>query len=229
MNIEKNIEKNFEKERHEDMAEHAEMKEETSNVNEEETKEATSTPEDSAPEKEAENTEEKPAKETKADKKQAKKLEAALQEKEKELAKLTADLAESNDRYMRMLAEYDNYRKRTQKEKDSIYGDAYSDALTQILPIIDTLELAAKQNASADAAAILGGVEMVLKLATENLGKMSITAFGAVGEEFDPNRHTAVFHVEDESLGENVIAEVLQKGYERDGRIIRYAVVKVAN
>jgi molecular chaperone GrpE len=220
---------NTEKERHENMAEHAEMKEEASNVNEDVTNEETSAPEESAHKEPAEHAEEKPAKETKADKKQAKKLEAALQEKEKELAKLTADLAESNDRYMRMLAEYDNYRKRTQKEKDSIYGDAYSDALTQILPIIDTLELAAKQNASADAAAILGGVEMVLKLATENLGKMSITAFGAVGEEFDPNRHTAVFHVEDESLGENVIAEVLQKGYERDGRIIRYAVVKVAN
>ena len=217
---------NTEKERHENMAEHAEMKEETSNVNEE-IKEDVTKEETSASEEPA--AEEKPAKESRAEKKQAKKLEAALQEKEKELAKLKADLAESNDRYMRMLAEYDNYRKRTQKEKDSIYGDAYSDALSQILPIIDTLELAAKQNANADAAAILGGVEMVLKLATENLGKMSITAFGAVGEEFDPNRHTAVFHVEDESLGENVIAEVLQKGYERDGRIIRYAVVKVAN
>ena len=178
---------------------------------------------------EAVETEEPSAKETKAEKKQAKKLEIALQESEKALEKKTEELAEANDRYMRMLAEYDNYRKRTQKEKDSIYADAYSDALKQILPIIDTLELAAKQNADADAAAILGGVEMVLKLATENLGKMSITAFGAVGEDFDPNRHTAVFHVEDESLGENVIAEVLQKGYERDGRIIRYAVVKVAN
>lgn len=179
---------------------------------------------------ENEAAEEEPAaKETRAEKKQAKKLEAALQESEKALEKAKEELAESNDRYMRMLAEYDNYRKRTQKEKDSIYADAYSDALKQILPIIDNLELAAKQNADADAAAILGGVEMVLKLATENLGKMNITAFGEVGEDFDPNRHTAVFHVEDEALGENVIAEVLQKGYERDGRIIRYAVVKVAN
>ena len=173
----------------------------------------------------AETEQEPSAKETKAEKKQAKKLEAALAESEKALEKAKSDLAESNDRYMRMLAEYDNYRKRTQKEKESIY----SDALKQILPIIDNLELAARQNADADAAAILGGVEMVLKLATENLGKMNITAFGAVGDGFDPNRHTAVFHVEDESLGENVIAEVLQKGYERDGRIIRYAVVKVAN
>lgn len=178
----------------------------------------------------AEETEEKTSgKETRAEKKQAKKLEAALQESEKELEKTKTELAESNDRYMRMLAEYDNYRKRTQKEKDTIYADAYSDALVQILPIIDNLELAAKQSADADAAAILGGVEMVLKLAEENLGKLNISAFGEVGDAFDPNRHTAVFHIEDESLGENVIAEVLQKGYERDGRIIRYAVVKVAN
>ena len=178
---------------------------------------------------EAEASEEKTAKETKAEKKQAKKLENALQEKEKELEKIKAELLESNDRYMRMLAEYDNYRKRTQKEKESIYSDAYSDAVKQLLPILDNLELAAKQSADADAAAILGGVEMILKTAVENLGKLNVTAFGEIGEEFDPNRHTAVFHVEDESLGENVIAEVLQRGYERDGRIIRYAVVKVAN
>lgn len=183
-------------------------------------------------EESAENAEEpaeKTAKETRAEKKQAKKLEAALAESEKALAKANADLAEANDRYLRMLAEYENYRKRTQKEKDSLYSDAYSDAMKQILPIIDNLELAVKQSADADAAAILGGVEMVLKTASENLGKLNITPFGAVGDAFDPNRHTAVFHVEDESLGENVIAEVLQKGYERDGRIIRYAVVKVAN
>lgn len=181
--------------------------------------------EEMKPESEAEV----PVKETKAEKKQQKKLESALSDMEKKLEKAEKELEEENERYLRMLAEYDNYRKRTQKEKDTIYGDAYSDAMKQILPIIDTLEIAAKQSADADAAAILGGVEMVLKTATENLGKLNITAFGEVGESFDPNRHTAVFHVEDEALGENVIAEVLQKGYERDGRIIRYAVVKVAN
>lgn len=176
-----------------------------------------------------ESEEKTTAKETRAEKKQAKKLESALAESEKELEKAKRELAESNERYLRMLAEYDNYRKRTQKEKDTIYGDAYSDAVKQILPIIDNLELAVKQSADADAAAILGGVEMVLKTAEENLGKLNISAFGEVGDAFDPNRHTAVFHVEDESLGENVVAEVLQRGYERDGRIIRYAVVKVAN
>ena len=187
----------------------------------EETEEKAPTEETEAPETSG--------KETKSEKKQAKKLEAELKEKENELAKVKAELGESNERYLRMLAEYDNYRKRTQKEKDSIYADAYSDAVKQILPVIDNLELAAKQSADADAAAILGGVEMILKTAVENLGKLNIKSFGEVGDAFDPNCHTAVFHVEDESLGENVIAEVLQKGYERDGRIIRYAVVKVAN
>lgn len=166
-------------------------------------------------------------KETKAEKKQIKKLEAELLEAKKALEAANASLAEENDRYMRVLAEYDNYRKRTQKEKEGIYGDAYSDAVKQILPTIDNLELAAKQ--TGDAAAILSGVEMVLKMTVENLGKIGIKAFAEVGEPFDPNKHTAVFHVEDESLGENVIAEVLQKGYEQGGRIIRYAVVKVAN
>lgn len=186
-------------------------------------------PEEEAAENTAETAEDTPRKETRAEKKQQKKLESTLAETEKELEKAKEELAASNDRYMRMLAEYDNYRKRTQKEKDTIYADAYSDAMKQILPIIDNLELAARQSADADAAAILGGVEMVLKTAQENLGKLNITAFGEVGDAFDPNRHTAVFHIEDESLGENVIAEVLQKGYEREGRIIRYAVVKVAN
>ena len=166
-------------------------------------------------------------KEPKNGKKQAKKLAEELSEANKALDAANASLQEQKEQYLRVLAEYDNYRKRTQKEKESIYADAYGDAISRILPIIDNLELAVK--AGGDAAAILSGVEMILKTAEESLGKLNITAFGAVGDPFDPNRHTAVFHVDDESLGENVIADVLQRGYERDGRIIRYAVVKVAN
>ena len=166
-------------------------------------------------------------KEPKNGKKQAKKLAEELIEANKALDAANASLQEQKEQYLRVLAEYDNYRKRTQKEKESIYADAYGDAISRILPIIDNLELAVK--AGGDAAAILSGVEMILKTAEESLGKLNITAFGAVGDPFDPNRHTAVFHVDDESLGENVIADVLQRGYERDGRIIRYAVVKVAN
>lgn len=177
---------------------------------------------------EAEVAEEAPVqKEQKSGKKQVKKLEQELLEANKALDAANASLTEQKEQYLRVLAEYDNYRKRTQKEKESIYADAYADAVSRILPIIDNLELAVK--AGGDAAAILSGVEMILKNAEESLGKLNITAFGAVGDPFDPNRHTAVFHVDDETLGENVIADVLQRGYERDGRIIRYAVVKVAN
>lgn len=172
-----------------------------------------------------EKTEEK---EGKSDRKKNKKAEARAAELEKKLAESEKALKDRDDKYLRLAAEYDNYRRRTQKEKESIYSDAYGEALKQLLPVIDNLELAAKQT-GADAEAVRAGVEMTLKLAVENMAKLGISAFGEVGEEFDPNKHTAVFHVEDENLGENVIAEVLQRGYIRGDRIIRFAVVKVAN
>lgn len=161
------------------------------------------------------------------DKKKLKKLEARIAELEKSLAASDEAVRERDDKYLRLAAEYDNYRRRTAKEKDTIYSDAYGDATKQLLPVIDNLERAAAQTGDADA--IRAGVEMTLKAAVENLGKLGITAYGEVGEEFDPNRHTAVFHIEDASFGENVIAEVLQRGYARGDKIIRYAVVKVAN
>lgn len=161
------------------------------------------------------------------DKKKLKKLEARIAELEKSLAASDEAVRERDDKYLRLAAEYENYRRRTAKEKDTIYSDAYGDATKQLLPVIDNLERAAAQTGDADA--IRAGVEMTLKAAVENLGKLGITAYGEVGEEFDPNRHTAVFHMEDASFGENVIAEVLQRGYARGDKIIRYAVVKVAN
>lgn len=162
------------------------------------------------------------------EKKKVKKLEAKIGDLEKKLNEADEQIKERDDKYLRLAAEYENYRRRTQKEKDTIYSDAYGDALKQLLPVIDNLELAAKQTGS-DASAILAGVEMTLKMAMENLAKLGIEAFGEVGDEFDPNQHTAVFHVEDENLGENVVAEVLQRGYAKGDKIIRYAVVKVAN
>ena len=161
------------------------------------------------------------------EKKKVKKLEARVAELEKKLAESDEAVRDRDDKYLRLAAEYDNYRRRTSKEKESIFSDAYGEATKQLLPVIDNLERAAAQ--TGDAAAIRAGVEMTLKAAVENLGKLGITAFGEVGEEFDPNRHTAVFHIEDDSFGENVIAEVLQRGYARGDKIIRYAVVKVAN
>ena len=136
--------------------------------------------------------------------------------------KLKEDLAALDDRYKRALAEYDNFRKRSQKERDEFFGDGVSFALTAFLPLIDNLERAA--NASNDE-----GVKMIQKQTLDIIQKLGIEQIGKEGDAFDPNIHNAVAHVEDDSLGENVIAEVLQKGYTRNGKLIRPALVKTAN
>ena len=182
--------------------------------------------EEAAPEIEvvAENCE--ADKEGKCDKKKAKKLDAKIEELEKALEAKEKELAEQNDKYMRMMAEYDNFRKRSAKEKEGTYSDAYADALTSILPIIDNLERAVGVN---EAEAVLKGLEMTLKGADEALKKMGVEAFGAEGDQFDPNIHNAVMMVEDENHKEGEIVSVFQKGYKKGDKIIRYAMVTVAN
>lgn len=162
----------------------------------------------------------------KGDKKKIKKLEAEIAELNKTVEEGNTKLAELNDKYMRMMAEYDNFRKRSAKEKDGIYADAYSDAISSILPVLDNIERA---SAYTDADAVLKGVQMILKGAEEAFEKMGVTSFGEKGDTFDPNRHNAVMHIDDENLGENVITEVFQKGYMKGDKIIRYAMVIVAN
>ncbi len=159
------------------------------------------------------------AKESKSDKKKVKKLEEDL-----DAAKKKAD--EINDRYVRMLAEYDNFRKRTAKERDGIYTDAYTDVLTSILPVLDNLERA---EACKDAEGLKKGIELTLKSFRDTLEKLGVKEIEALGKPFDPNLHNAVMHTEDEEHGENEIIDVLMKGYEKDGKVIRYAMVKVAN
>jgi molecular chaperone GrpE len=158
-------------------------------------------------------------KETKADKKKSKKLEGRV-------AELEAALAEQNDKYMRMMAEYDNFRKRSAKEKEGTYADAYADALTSIIPIIDNLERAV---GITDAEGVLKGLEMTLKGAAEALAKMGVESFGAEGDAFDPNIHSAVMMVESDERAEGEIVSVFQKGYRKGDKIIRYAMVTVAN
>ena len=165
-------------------------------------------------------------KESKTEKKKAKKAESKIAELEKALAEKDALLAEQNDKYMRMMAEYDNFRKRSAKEKEGTYADAYADALTAILPIIDNLERAVGVS---EAEAVLKGLEMTLKGADEALTKMGVEAFGAEGDQFDPNIHNAVMMVDDESHKEGEIVSVFQKGYRKGEKIIRYAMVTVAN
>ena len=165
-------------------------------------------------------------KESRADKKKAKKQDAKIVELEKKLAEKDAALAEQNDKYMRMMAEYDNFRKRSAKEKEGTYADAYADALNSIIPIIDNLERAVGVN---EAEAVLKGLEITLKGAAEALTKMGVEAFGAEGEQFDPNIHNAVMMVDDANHSEGEIVSVFQKGYKKGDKIIRYAMVTVAN
>ena len=178
-------------------------------------------------ESEAEVTEEKPCK---GDKKKLKKAEAELTELKKMLEAKDAEIAELNDKYARLFAEYDNYRKRTAKEKEGTYADACCDAITHILPVLDNLERAAQYSTEDSAETPMGkGLELTLKSFVEALSKLGISEIEAEGKQFDPNLHNAVMHIEDEELGENVVAEVFMKGYAKGDKVLRHSMVKVAN
>ena len=156
------------------------------------------------------------------EKKKSKKLEA-------EIEKLNATLADEQDKYMRLYAEYDNFRKRSAKEREGIYADAYCDALVQILPILDTLERAAQFSTDDADSPVAKGLELTLKSFAETMNKMGVCEIEALGKEFDPNLHNAVMHVDDEGVGENTVVEVFMKGYKKGDKILRHAMVKVAN
>ena len=164
--------------------------------------------------------------ETEAKPDKASKLKSENKALTAENEKLKKELAETSDKYLRMLAEYDNFRRRTQKEKEGIYADAYESALSAVLPVADNLERAAL---CTDRESLSDGVKMIIKQFSEALGKLGVEAYGARGDAFDPVVHNAVMQIEDEELGENTVAEVLQKGYKKGDRILRHAVVKVAN
>ena len=135
--------------------------------------------------------------------------------------------APADDKYLRLAAEYDNYRKRTAREKEALWNDAKADTAALFLPVYDNLERAIKQP-SADEA-YKKGVEMTMKQLKDVFAKLGITEIPALGEPFDPNLHNAVMHMEDENLGENVVAEVFQAGFMCGEKVIRFSMVKVAN
>ena len=144
--------------------------------------------------------------------------------------KLTEELKASNEKYMRLYAEYDNYRKRTQNEKTAIYADATAKAVEEILPIADSVTMALSQFESSDVPPEFSkGIELIANQLKASFDKLSVTPFGAIGDEFDPNIHNAISKIEDENLGENVIAQVYQTGYKLNDKIIRHAMVVVAN
>lgn len=154
-------------------------------------------------------------------------LEAEIVKLRESTEKVEKALKESEDKYLRILAEYDNYRKRTVKEKEGIYSDAYGDAIKEILPVIDNLERAA---AFDDGEKILQGLKMTLTQFESTLERLGIEKINSeIGSPFDPDIHNAVMHTENPELGENTIAAVLQTGYKKGDKVYRYAMVSVAN
>ncbi len=134
------------------------------------------------------------------------------------------------DRYQRLAAEYDNYKKRTTREKEVLYSDATADVIKEILPVLDNFERALSAAGSdIKDEALMMGIEMIFKQFWEILLKMGLSRMQCVGEKFDPNLHNAVMHVEDERYGENEVIEELQAGYILKDRIVRHSYVKVAN
>ena len=164
-------------------------------------------------------------------------LETELNETPVEETVETAEVVETNpweekynaerDAHLRVAAEYDNFRKRTVKEKEASYGLGRADAVAKMLPVYDNLERALNQ--STEDAAYKKGVEMTMNELVKIFTGLGVEIFGNVGEEFDPNIHNAVMHTEDESLGENVISMVFQKGFKIGDKVVRFAMVQVAN
>ena len=151
--------------------------------------------------------------------------EAAAQPSEVE--QLQQTIREKDDQYLRLLAEYDNYRKRSQKEKENAWTTARADTIKELLPVYDNLERALKQETCDEAYA--KGVEMTMNQLKAVLEKLGVEEIPAQGQPFDPNFHNAVMHMEDEAFGENMVAEVFQAGFKLGEKVIRHALVKVAN
>lgn len=167
----------------------------------------------------------------KAEAPEAEKTESAKKEKKPkknaELDKLKAELEQKNDLLLRTAAEFDNFKKRTEREKADTAEFAKVSVVKNLLPIFDNADRAAGFEQGTEQ--YNKGIEMIVKQLTDLSSKLGLTEIGTVGEEFDPNIHEAIMHVEDESLGENVVAQVLQKGYKLGDKVVRPAMVQVAN
>ncbi|MBP3825075.1 MAG: nucleotide exchange factor GrpE [Butyrivibrio sp.] len=199
-------------------------------VSGETTEEAAAEEQESAedPKEEAEQESEAEAAEEKAPKKEKKGLFGKAKDNEKE--KLKEQVSELNDRLLRQMAEFENFRKRSDKEKDSMYENGAKSVIEKLLPIVDNFERGMGTLTDEDKeTAFAKGMEMIYKQLMDELDKMDVKPIDAAGKEFDPNLHNAVMHVDDDSLGENVVVEELQKGYTYRGNVVRHSMVKVAN
>ena len=166
-------------------------------------------------------------KESKAKKKKSDK-KSEIEALKAEVEKLTKENATVKDTYLRNLAEYDNFRKRSQREKDATYTDAKADTLKKLLPVLDNFDRAA-ENKTDDIEVYRKGIEMTLTQLDDLLKALDVEAFGNVGDEFDPNIHNAIMTVENPDLPENTVAGVFEKGYRMGDRILRFATVQVTN
>ena len=163
-------------------------------------------------------------KDKKADKKDKK---AGKKKEEERIAALEAENAALNDKFLRICAEYDNFRRRSQREREALYGDIRADVVQRFLPVYDNLERALKQGTEDEA--YRKGVEMIMAQFVKTLDALGVKKIESLGQTFDPKLHNAVMHVEDESLGENTIVDVFQEGFTIGDKVIRFAMVKVAN
>ena len=169
----------------------------------------------------------KEEKEPKTEKKKKEKTYSFTEAEVKKMEEAAKELAELKQKQLYILAEYDNYRKRTAKEKESIYRDATADTVSAFLPVYDNLERAIAGLEEGDPHR--QGIELIFKQFRESLEKRGVEEMDVLGKPFDPERMNAVMHIEDEALGENTVAEVFQKGFSMGDKILRFAMVKVAN
>ena len=183
--------------------------------------------EQTVPETEAAEEEVKPEAETEAPKQEEKPAEEPKAKAEKKEPDLKSQLAAEKDKYLRLLAEYDNFRRRSQKEKENIYTDVRGETLKKFLPVYDSLWRALTQTAEDDPSR--KGLEMIMTQYENALTQLGVSLIEAVGQPFDAKFHNAVMHVEDESVGENIVVEEFEKGFKIGDKVLRYSVVKVAN
>ena len=204
------------------------MSEETKRPAEETPEEPKEVPQEEAPPaEEAPETAEKAEKAPKGRKKKEKTY--TLTREQMEAAELAAKQLESvKDQFVRLTAEYDNYRKRTAKEKDSLYQDAKADTIKEFLAVYDNLERAVSTEGDEDSPH-KKGLEMIFHQYQEILKKLGVTEIEAQGAPFDPEKHNAVMHIDDENFGENVVSQVFQAGFMLGDKVIRHAIVQVAN
>ena len=210
-----------------------EKKNEETKANEatnEETKNTETKAEEVNSKESAADGENKASEEAASEEKASKKKGLFGKKSDPEKVKLKEQVDELNDKLIRQMAEFDNFRKRTEKEKDQMFETGAKSVIEKILPVIDNFERGFQSVEKEDEEdSFTQGMRMVYKQLMDELDKMEVKPIEATGKEFDPNLHNAVMHIDDESLGENIVAEELQKGYTYRGSVVRHSMVKVAN